>query len=179
MELSGELVSGRFFSGVNSLQFASPSIGAELERAESCDDLYWMNAADPASPAGFGSESGVQARNSTGMAYNEEGAAGQDPDAPDPRIPSRLPGSRLCFRGQTLLARSLKSGRVLDIYAGEDYPGLEAALGFLVIPRKRAVHPERKIVTETINGVQAAKSPYAAVLKGLGFESDRGKLVLW
>ncbi|MDR1411907.1 MAG: DEAD/DEAH box helicase, partial [Spirochaetaceae bacterium] len=44
MELAGELCSGRFFAGLNSLQFAAPGIENELVAAENEGGVYWMNA---------------------------------------------------------------------------------------------------------------------------------------
>ncbi|MDR1420284.1 MAG: hypothetical protein LBI86_07915 [Treponema sp.] len=53
MELARELAAGRFFGGINSLQFAPLSVERELEQAERSSQTYWMNAADPASIAGL------------------------------------------------------------------------------------------------------------------------------
>jgi ATP-dependent Lhr-like helicase len=155
MELAGELTAGRFFSGVNSLQFASPRIIAELEEAENCRGIYWMNATDPASPAGL---------NIGGL---------------DPRLPARTAASRLCFRGQDLIACSGRNGKTLDIFIPPEDPGIGEVLGFICVPRTRAVFPEKKVIIEQINGGPAAQSGYAAALKAAGFISDRGKLYLW
>jgi ATP-dependent Lhr-like helicase len=155
MELAGELGAGRFFSGINSLQFASPRIIAELEAAENFRGLYWMNAADPASPAGLAVE---------GL---------------DRCVPARTAASRLCFRGPDLIAVSCRNGKDLDIFIPPDDPDLGTALGFLSVPRTRSVFPEKKAVVEKINGRPAAGSGYAAALKSAGFISDRGKLYLW
>jgi len=38
---------------------------------------------------------------------------------------------------------------------------------------------ERRIPVDTINGHNAALSPYATLLTGLGFDADRGTLTLW
>ncbi len=164
LELAGELTAGRFFSGINSLQFASPRIAEELE---ACDTLctgdsriYWMNAADPASPCGM---------NSGGLSL--EGL--------DPELPSRIAGNRLCFRGAELAAVSLRSGKELRVFVPPEDPELSQILEFLRAPRSRAVDPERKIVIETINGEIPAGSPYTAALMALGFEAVREKLILW
>jgi ATP-dependent Lhr-like helicase len=155
MELSGELMAGRFFDGINSLQFASPSIQGDFEKAEMFTGIYWMNCSDPASPAGLALES------------------------PDPRIPSRGAASRLCFRGTELAAVSQRNGKNISIYIQEDDSDLETVLSFLSLPRRRKVNPENKIVIETINGKSAALSEYAGCLKAAGFLPDRGKLYLW
>ncbi|MDR1306347.1 MAG: DEAD/DEAH box helicase [Treponema sp.] len=166
MELAGELVTGRFFAGIHSLQFASPSIAQELEAMEEAVSasgagdaaavpVYWMNAADPASPAG----------------WNIEGL--------DSRLPPRTSASRLCFRGSALAAVSSRSGRELELFIPPGDPGIGEVLSFLTLPRTRACHRVQKIVLETVNGSSAAKSPYAAALEAAGFIPDRDKLILW
>ncbi|MDR1144185.1 MAG: DEAD/DEAH box helicase [Spirochaetaceae bacterium] len=163
MELAGELVTGRFFAGIHSLQFAAPSIPRELEAMEEAVSgnavpgapVYWMNAADPASPAG----------------WNIEGL--------DSRLPPRTSASRLCFRGPALAAVSSKSGRELELFIPPGDPGIGGVLSFLTVPRTRACHPVQKITLETVNGSSAAKSPYAAALEAAGFIPDRDKLILW
>jgi ATP-dependent Lhr-like helicase len=158
MELAGELREGRFFGGINSLQFAAPAIEKELEAAERFAGegrIYWMNAADCASPAGLGVE---------GL---------------DPRLPARTGGARICFRGTEAAAVSERSGRELRIFLSPGDADLPAVLAFLKTPRTRAVHAVRKITLETINGVSAATGAYAGILRELGFIADRGKLLLW
>ncbi|MDR1100013.1 MAG: hypothetical protein LBL28_05965, partial [Treponema sp.] len=155
MELAGELAAGRFFSGVNSLQFASPRIITELEEAEQFRGLFWMNAADPASPAGL------------------------NIDGLDPRFPARTAASRLCFRGQDLIAVSGRGGKDMAVFIPPDDPALEELAAFSGIPRRRAVHPEKKLVIEKINGKPAAQSGYATAFRSAGFISDQGKLYLW
>ena len=85
--------------------------------------------------------------------------------------------SRLCYRGSRPAAVSLRNGRELRVFDdGGDPAGI---LAFLKVPRTRRVDPERKVVVDTVNGHPAAAGPYAAVLKDLGFEADRGRMVLW
>jgi ATP-dependent Lhr-like helicase len=145
-------VAGRFFSGVDSLQFARPGIERELDAAEAETGLYWMNAADPASPAGLG-VSGL-----------------------DKRLPPRMATSRLCFRGAELIAVSARSGRDLKVFIPPEDGDIAAALGFLAAGRSGG---GKKVLIETINGVSAAQSDYAGALKALGFLPDRSCLALW
>ncbi|MDR1655637.1 MAG: DEAD/DEAH box helicase [Treponema sp.] len=161
MELAGEIIAGRFVSGIDSLQFALPSIVRELDEAQdaSLRDIYWMNAADPASPAGL-------KINFDDPVYREN-------------LPSRLPGSRLCFRGNNIAAVSKRNGKELEIFTGPDDPDIIKILEFIKIPHTRIIHPEKKILMETINGQSAALSPYSGALKSMNFLQDRGKLVLW
>ncbi|MDR0323602.1 MAG: hypothetical protein LBI12_04040, partial [Treponema sp.] len=155
MELAGELVTGRFFSGINSLQFASPSIASELEQAENLDKVYWMNAADPASPAGLEIE---------GLDYS---------------LCARIPGSRLYFKGADLIAISGKNGRDLQIFIKAGDPEMTQLVDSILIPRTRNVLPENKIQIEKINGQIAGMSEYASYLKDRNFINDRGRLIYW
>jgi ATP-dependent Lhr-like helicase len=155
MELAGELAAGRFFSGINSLQFASPKIGEELEEAEESDAVFWMNAADPASLSGLSVPEGL------------------------PEFPSRLPSARLCFRGSRLIAVSTRSGKSLEIRIPPEDTDAAMTPAFAAFPRRRAAHPEKKILIEKINGKTAALGEYAGVFKEAGFVNDRGKLALW
>jgi ATP-dependent Lhr-like helicase len=162
MELAGELVAGRFFCGVNSLQFASPRIAMELEEAEAERSIYWMNAADPASPVGLAVQ-GIMANN-------------QKTENP---LVCRIPSSRLCFRGTELLAVSNRNAQELEILISPNDPDIAEILAFVKFPRIRKILPENKIVIEKINGASAASCAYYSTLTALGFVKDRGKLVLW
>ncbi|MDR1444447.1 MAG: DEAD/DEAH box helicase [Treponema sp.] len=170
MELAGELTAGRFFSGINSLQFASPAILRELEEAEALAGmgnerkpelqaggipLFQMNAADPASPAGLAVE---------GL---------------DPRLPARSPRNRLYYRGAALIAVSKRNGRELGIFIPPEDSALEGLAALVKEPRRRHVDPEKKLVIEAINGSAAAASPYGPCFIEAGFIPDRGKLYLW
>jgi ATP-dependent Lhr-like helicase len=155
MELAGELVTGRFFSNINSLQFASPSIAAELEHAENYTDFYWMNAVDPASPAGLEIEN---------LGYP---------------LCARSANNRLYYKGANLICISAKNSKELQIFIKTGDPDIMNLIAMLKIPRTRAVLPETKILVEKINGQQAAQSEYGECFKTQGFVSDRGKLILW
>lgn len=153
LELAGEILAGRFFAGLGGLQFMSPEAFELFRSPGDPEEVYWMNACDPASLAGVSLE---------GLPYE---------------LPSRVPGSRLCYRGSFLAAVSLRNGREVRVY--DDGGDAAETLAFLKVPRTRRVDPERKVLVETVNGIRAADSPYAAALKVLGFEADRGKMVLW
>jgi ATP-dependent Lhr-like helicase len=155
LELTGELTAGRFFEGIASLQFTSAAIAAELRAADAENRVYWMNACDPASPAGL------------------------DAEGLDPRLPSRLAANRLCFRGARLLAVSCRGGKDLNLYLAPDDPALPEVLAGFTAPRGRVFMPQRKIIVETINAEPAAASPCAAILKDMGFLTERKRLILW
>jgi len=155
MELSGELVAGRFFSGINSLQFTSPAVIRELEKINSYSGIYWMNAADPASPAGL------------------------NIDELDTRYPARMPSSHLYFRGKDLIAVSNKNGKELQIFIEAEDLDIPILIDLIKIPRSRKVLPEKKITVEKINGSDAAKTNYAPAFVKAGFIGDRGRLYFW
>jgi ATP-dependent Lhr-like helicase len=155
MELAGELITGRFFSNVNSLQFAAPSIAAEMEQAENFNGAYFMNAQDPASLAGLGFEGFEHA------------------------LCARSAGNRLYYKRDKLIALSAKNGKELQICVDASDPVMAEFVTLLKIPRIRNALPESKVVVEKINGTAAAKSEYASLLKSEKFISDRGRLILW
>jgi len=155
MELSGELVTGRFFEGINSLQFASPSIARDLEQAEEYGEIYWMNAADPASPAGL-----------------DIGALKQ-------KLCARSPNNRIYFKGSSLIAASSKNGKELQIKIKENDPDIANLIALLKIPRTRAVLAEKKIIVEKINGNDAAQSVFAYAFINQGYVNDRNRLIFW
>jgi ATP-dependent Lhr-like helicase len=157
MELAGELTAGYFFSGIGSLQFASPAVLRDLEDAEQvpAGRLYWINAADPASPAAL------------------------DIEGLDSRLPPRSPRNRLYYRGRELAAVSKRNGKELDIFIPPEDPSLGELAALVTAPRRRNVNPEKKLVIETINGTPAASSPYEKYFSAEGFIRDRGKLYRW
>ncbi|MCL2277156.1 MAG: DEAD/DEAH box helicase [Treponema sp.] len=155
MELSGELVTGRFFSGINSLQFASPSIARDLEQAQEFGEIYWMNAADPASLAGL---------DIGGLKH---------------KLCARSQNNRIYFKGSALIAVSAKNGKELQIKIKENDPDIASLIALFKIPRIRAVSAEKKIVVEKINGDDAARSVYAYAFMDQGYINDRGRLIFW
>jgi ATP-dependent Lhr-like helicase len=159
LELAGELMAGRFFAGINSLQFARADIDRELEAAAETG-IYWMNAADPASPAGLGP-----------LVHGIPGL--------DEGLPPRTAATRLCFRGSELIAVSGRNGRELRIFIPPDDADIPEALNFLAFRRSGSTGPLKKILIERVNGKPAAQSEYAGALKALGFLPDRSCLVLW
>jgi hypothetical protein len=167
MELAGELLAGRFFGGVNSLQFAAPDIARELEAARDiCNNasetqpVWSLNAADPASPCALAVD-------------------GLSPE-PDRTFPARLPTTRLVFLGGRLAISAQKGGRELQVDESLLPPEAELRVfAELAAPRRRAVSPERKIVIARINGITATESPWAPLLESLGYVKDRGTLTLW
>ncbi len=143
LELGGEVVAGRFFDGVPGLQFMSLSALRALQDGPAEDHVWWLNAADPASPCGLG---GVE--------------LGLD-------LPRRVPSNHLVFHGRRLVLVSERRGAVLRIHVPADHPRLSDYLDFLKAQLGRAVRPRRFIAVETINDEPATTSPYRQVLQDL------------
>ncbi len=151
MELSGEIVTGRFFDGIQGLQFCSPKAAVILEKLADLDadpPVYWMNAADPASLCGRGI------------------------DALREVLPPRLPTTHLVYRGPELVLVSKRLGSELDfLVPPEDNCVIRCSILFEHLVT-RPVLPVKLIKTEIINGITAAESEYAETLLGIGFMKD-------
>ncbi len=158
MELAGEVLGGYFVEGVSGLQFATPE-AAELLRnlEEAAPSVYWMSAADPASPAGVGM---------TGLPYE---------------LPARQKTTLLVYRGTDLAVVARRGGKDVDIDPEicEDDPDLPRLFEFARTATSRAVRPLSRFVIETINGGPASASPCASALREMGFRPDHTRLVLW
>jgi ATP-dependent Lhr-like helicase len=154
MELSGEVLSGYFFAGLPGPQFVSPEAFRMLREPLPKDAIYWINAADPASPCGLG-------------------LAGL------PGLPSRIASTHLVYHGSKLVMISKRTGKNLELLVPPD----DAHLGEYFILFKdllgREFNPAKKIVIETINGEPVMKSLYLEPLKQFGFRSARSALELW
>ena len=155
MEMSGEILSGNFFTGIPGLQFISRDAYRVLEQGLARDTIYWLNAADPASLCGSGLE-GVR----------EE-------------LPSRLPTTHLVYHGTRLVLISKRYGQHLEITARPDAPHLPDYLAFFKVLLSREFNPLKRVSVDRINGQPAATSPYAAALKSFGFQESYKGLELW
>ncbi len=155
LELSGELVAGRFFEGGAGPQFMRTADFERLRSWEPGSAAFALDARDPASPASSSFE-GLW-----------------------PELPPRVAGATFAFRGERLLWAARRGGRELSLFVPVDAPGLSESLEALARPRRRAVSPERSVVVESVDGAPAASSPAAELLVALGFEPDRGALRLW
>ena len=143
LELSGEVVAGRFFEGIPGLQFMSLPALRTLQEGLPEDYVWWLNAADPASPCGLGPvELGFD-------------------------LPRRIPSNHLVFHGRRLVLVSQRRGAHLAIHVPVDHPSLTDYLEFLKVQLGRTVRPRRSITVETINDEPASSSPYRAVLHDL------------
>ena len=141
MELSGEVLSGQFFSGIPGLQFISPVAFRELRDGLPEDAIYWMNAIDPASPCGLVLEE----------------LRGQ--------LPARRASSHLVYHGSRIVVISQRNGAELEIRVPADHPRLNEFLEFLGVLLTRQFSPRRAVTVASINGEPAVGSPYAEVLE--------------
>ena len=156
MELSGEVLTGYFFHGIPGPQFISPRGFHLLQQGLTENDIYWINASDPASLCGIRL------------------------DSLKGTLPKRLPGTHLVYRGRTILLVSRQLGKSLTFHLEPTDPDLERTTGFLHHLLTRNFQPLRQITIESINGIDAAKSKYAEVI-GKGFDRvvDFKKIVLY
>ncbi|MBK1876840.1 DEAD/DEAH box helicase [Pelagicoccus mobilis] len=134
LELSGEIVGGRFFDGVDGLQFASKAALRKLRGRLPDRSIFWMSATDPASLCGL------------------------DVELVKGRLPKRLASSRLVYRGTELVCESQRGGKSLVFHVGaddEDLPQIVCELG-------KAIGLERssQLKLETINGEDARGNLY-------------------
>ena len=141
MELSGEVLAGCFFHGIPGPQFISHQAFRRLSRQLSEDKVYWMNAADPASLCGI------------------------QLDAVKGTMPKRVPSAHLVYRGRTIVMISERNGKALKINVPHDDPQIQEYLGVLHHLLRREFQPIPRITIETINGDDAARSPYADELR--------------
>jgi ATP-dependent Lhr-like helicase len=138
MELGGEVIGGCFFAGIPGLQFIAPAALGQLQAGLPADRVFWMNAADPASPCGL--------------------------DLPGWDYPRRTSSTHLVFDGPALVVVSHRRGRQLEVSVAPEHPRLDAYLAFLEHLLARAVRPRRGVVIEEINGHPAVEGGYREVL---------------
>jgi ATP-dependent helicase Lhr and Lhr-like helicase len=148
MELSGEVLAGHFFDGIDGVQFIAASAADHFGRALPEDAVFWINGADPASVCGL------------------------EIQALPERLPRRLPGVHMVYHGSRPVIFSHRTGARLQILVPPDHPRLKESFGFLQHLLSRTVMPLRSIRIQTINGVPASEQQaYVAVLADL-FETS-------
>ncbi|MBN1423397.1 DEAD/DEAH box helicase [Candidatus Fermentibacteria bacterium] len=143
MELSGEVVSGRFFEGIPGLQFMAAHALGSLREAGT-GEVFWLSAADPASLCGVPV---------TGLSVP---------------LPTRLPGTHLVYHGDRLVVISQRHGGEVTFFVSPSDTSLPRYLTVFTHLLTRPVQPQRRIVIERINGEMAASSPYLASFRAIG-----------
>ncbi|XOV88870.1 MAG: DEAD/DEAH box helicase [Pseudomonadota bacterium] len=137
MELSGELLSGHFFAAIPGPQFASPGAVRMLQDQAPGDLVFWINAADPISPAGPGLSDGSEA------------------------LPRRVPSAHLVYHGTDIVLLSERHGKVLRFNVPPEHDAISRYLDVL----HHLSEQKSRVVIETINDLPATTSPYLAVLQ--------------
>jgi ATP-dependent Lhr-like helicase len=141
MELSGEVLAGHFFDGIDGLQFIAPEVLPRLVQALPEDMVFWLNALDPACLCGLELP---QLRG---------------------RLPRRLPGVHLVYHGARPVVFSHGLGARLEILVPADHPRLAEYFGFLDHLLARRVMPLRAIGVQHINRAPAPRQEaYVAAL---------------
>lgn len=134
LELSGEVVGGRFFEDVSGLQFASLEGLRRLRKALPEQAIYWLGATDPASVCGLQLE------------------------ALRGKSTKRLVGNRLVYRGSERVVESQRDGKSLTFFIGSDDPDLPQIITTLA--EALDLHVRTHLKLETINDEDARSSPY-------------------
>ena len=140
MELGGEVVSGRFFTGIAGPQYMTPA-AVRLFTDRSPPPAFLINALDPVSPAGLG--------------------LGLFPEA----LPRRVKSTHLVMKGEQLLLVSARQGKALTIYPKPEEALAKDALALLHQLIYRDFRPLKRLTIEEINGVAAASSDYLPLLE--------------
>lgn len=156
MELSGEILTGHFFTDIPGPQFMSQAAFRMFKQGTPDDSFWWINATDPASLCGI--------------------------DLPliKKLLPKRLPTTHLVYGGSRLLMVSEKLGKTLTIHAEPDSPEFDRCLALFEHLFHRDIHPLRQITIETINGKPAIGSPYLnAFKKSFDTVSDTTRMILY
>ena len=141
MELAGEVYAGAFFHGIPGLQFISKRAFERLKAPLNEDAVYWLNAADPASLCG------LQLEAARGL------------------LPRREPSAHMTYHGARLVLESRRQGKALKIHVPPDDERLDRYLAPIERLLTRPAQPLPRIVVETVNGVQASKSPYVEAFR--------------
>jgi ATP-dependent Lhr-like helicase len=154
MELSGELVAGRFFDGVSGLQFCSPGVLRKLTEFPPDEPVFWVNAADPASVCGL------------------------DIEALKGSLPSRISSNYVVYRGARPVLVVRKNGKEADCRFDPGSPRAQEYLQVFHHLVARDFNPFSAVKTEIINQVSAGESSYLDDFLAAGFRKDYKTLVL-
>jgi len=154
MELSGELLTGYFFTGINGPQFISPEAFRSLQRGLDEDTIFWLNACDPASLCGIG------------------------PEPLRRGLPARLPSTYLVYHGVKLAVILKRSGWEMEFFVPPDHPLLPSYLEVCKVLLTRQFNPLKIIAVDSINDLPPNRSDYLQALKDFGFRASHKGLEL-
>ena len=148
MELSGEVVSGAFFTGLSGPQFADARAVRLLASGLSGEEPWWIAGRDPAAFWGAADQTGPLGQ--TGLV-----------------LPRRTAGTWVSFAGARPVAVFEAGGGRMALALSPEAAGLPAALAPLVHVLTRPAAPVSRLAVATINDVPAGDSPYRDVLRML------------
>jgi ATP-dependent Lhr-like helicase len=152
MELSGEILSGYFFEGISGLQFISHRGFRVLQKGLPEEEIFWICAADPASPCGLG--------------------------LPVAGLPSRLLSNHLVYHGSRLVMVSKRLAAEVELRVLPEEARLGEYLRVYSQLLERDIAPRKSIRVERINGSAARESPYKRAFLDYGFVEEYKGLVL-
>jgi ATP-dependent Lhr-like helicase len=157
MEDAGKVRRGYFVAGLGGAQFAQPGADERLRVKPEAKPAVVLAATDPANPYG---------------------AALPWPGA-EPR-PQRTPGALVVVHQGKLLAYLSKNDRALSLFLTEEEPARGHELEALVTALKTLVGPAKRrvLLLQTIDRVDAQRSPHAAALIAAGFSPGASGLSL-
>ncbi|MCZ6616543.1 MAG: hypothetical protein O7E57_00315, partial [Gammaproteobacteria bacterium] len=130
MELSGEVVTGYFFSELSGPQFITPRALNHFQQNKTPNEHLWMSALDPASPCGMG--------------------------LPWEALPQRRAQNYLAFYKGELALVIENNGKRLTFTLPPEHPQLDGLCAPLVHLARRL----KRLNVATINGQPARQSPY-------------------
>jgi ATP-dependent Lhr-like helicase len=155
LELSGEILSGHFFTGVPGIQFAIPEAIRALTDPLPGARTYIVHACDPASVCGLGL------------------------DELPPHLPRRTSSNWTVWHESALVLVLQKDGRELFVEFEPADPRLAPALAIYRLLLGREFSPLSSVTVETVNQVATPNSPYATDLRQAGFVNDYRGMTLW
>lgn len=141
MELSGEVLAGQFFEGVDGLQFISHRAFRHLVDTLPRDAVYWINATDPASLCGV---------TLTGDA---------------PALPRRVASTHVVYRGPKVVLVSRRFGKDVEFFVEPNDPQMAEILAVFGHLLSRDAKPHKRLTVATIDGAPARHSRFLADLR--------------
>ncbi|HIJ56176.1 MAG TPA: DEAD/DEAH box helicase [Deltaproteobacteria bacterium] len=141
MEFSGEIMAGYFFDGISGPQFITHGAFQILQHGFSEESIYWLNATDPVS------------------------LCGMQIDSLKGKLPKRLAGTHLVYRGSRLVLISQRMGKTLTIHTSPEDPELHEYFVVLRHLLNRKFQPKKRITIESINDDPASESQYLDALR--------------
>jgi ATP-dependent Lhr-like helicase len=139
MELSGEILSGYFFEGIEGPQFISNKAFKLLQKKRQ-KGMFWLSSLDPLSVAGMG------------LPLKK-------------KLKRRAPGTHFVYNGANIILTSSGNGKEIFFEIDHDNPLVEMSLDYMDHLLSRKFMPRKSIKVESINGNNPTESKYLAVIE--------------